>query len=94
MLSNVGDKLGRQGIVPGGRAGVPVFEYSPTEVKMNIVGHGRAGKDQVQILVKNLLKITSFHLDKFDMSDALALAIHHSRVAGTLEKMKEREITT
>jgi len=75
------------------RAGIPIFEYSPTEVKMNVVGHGRAGKDQVQILVGQLLKISTAQITKFDMSDALALAIHHCRVEGTWEKLREREIS-
>lgn len=76
------------------RAEIPIFEYSPTEVKMNVVGHGRAGKDQVQILVRQLLRIPSSQMAKFDMSDALALAIHHHRVEGTREKIREREIST
>jgi crossover junction endodeoxyribonuclease RuvC len=76
------------------RAQVPIFEYSPTEVKMNVVGHGRAGKDQVQIVVGQLLKMNIQQMAKFDMSDALALAIHHCLNAGTMQKIKEREITT
>jgi crossover junction endodeoxyribonuclease RuvC len=76
------------------RAQVPVFEYSPTEIKLNIVGHGRAGKDQVQILVRQILRLKSVEMSTFDMSDALALAIHHCRIWTTLKKMREREITT
>jgi crossover junction endodeoxyribonuclease RuvC len=75
------------------RAKVPIFEYSPTEIKLNIVGHGRAGKDQVQMLVRQLLGLKSALMSTFDMSDALALAIHHSRISATLKKMKERELT-
>ena len=81
-------------IYEAARAGVPIFEYNPTEVKMNVVGHGRAGKDQVQIVVRQLLKMTNANMAKFDMSDALALAIHHCLIAGTMQKIKEREITT
>ena len=73
-----------------GRAGVPIFEYNPTEVKSNIVGNGRASKDQVQFLVQALLGLPQ--LSKFDMSDALALAIHHARWSMTKTKMREREI--
>jgi crossover junction endodeoxyribonuclease RuvC len=74
------------------KAGVPIFEYNPTEIKLNIVGHGRAGKDQVQILVRQILKLNSAYMTEFDMSDALALAIHHSRISTTLKKIKEREL--
>lgn len=81
-------------IYEAAQAQVPVYEYNPTEVKLNVVGYGRAGKDQVQLVVKQLLKLGSVDMQKFDMSDALALAIHHSRIATTLTKMREQEITT
>jgi crossover junction endodeoxyribonuclease RuvC len=74
------------------RAKVPIFEYNPTEVKSSIAGNGRAGKDQVQFVVQALLGLPT--LRKFDMSDALALAIHHSRQAATKKKMRESEILT
>ncbi len=35
--------------------GVPVFEYTPTQVKMAVVGYGAAKKDQVQQMVARLL---------------------------------------
>lgn len=35
--------------------GVPVFEYTPTQVKMAVVGYGTAKKDQVQQMVARLL---------------------------------------
>ncbi|MBF0287460.1 MAG: crossover junction endodeoxyribonuclease RuvC [SAR324 cluster bacterium] len=56
---------------------LPVFEYSPLEVKQTLVGVGRASKDQVQHMVQILLnkKQTQFHEDE---SDALAIAITHS----------------
>jgi len=58
-------------------AGVSVGEYSPLEIKNNIVGYGRAEKHQVQLMVRNL---TGFQ-DEFetdDASDALAVAICHA----------------
>lgn len=72
------------------RAQVPLFEYLPTEIKASVVGNGRAGKDQVQFVVRGLLGLPV--LEKFDMSDALAVAIHHARIATTREKMKQLEI--
>src|ERR1041385_4988211 len=55
---------------------IPVGEYSPREVKKAIVGHGTASKEQVQYMVKSLLKLK--HTPKYyDTTDALAVAICH-----------------
>lgn len=53
--------------------GVPVFEYSPLEVKKAVVGYGRAEKRQVQVMVKAILKLDA--LPPADAADALAAAI-------------------
>jgi crossover junction endodeoxyribonuclease RuvC len=53
--------------------GVPVFEYSPLEVKKAVVGYGRAEKRQVQMMVKAILKLDA--LPPADAADALAVAI-------------------
>ena len=58
-------------------ADLPVYEYSPAEVKSAVTGYGRAEKPQVQQMVRALLKITD-HFDSFDASDALALALCHA----------------
>lgn len=63
-------------IYTGASLGIPVFEYSPLEVKQAVVGYGRAEKRQVQIMVKAILKLTS--LPPADAADALAVAICHS----------------
>jgi crossover junction endodeoxyribonuclease RuvC len=55
--------------------GIPVHEYAATEIKMAVVGYGRAGKEQVLGMVSSLLQISS-HLSK-DAADALAAAICH-----------------
>ncbi|MDA8235973.1 MAG: crossover junction endodeoxyribonuclease RuvC [Clostridia bacterium] len=56
---------------------IPVYEYTPLQVKQAVVGYGRAEKSQVQSMVKTLLG-----LDKVpkpdDVADALALAICHA----------------
>ena len=74
----------------GAKAGLKIFEYNPTEIKASLTGHGRASKDQVQFLVQALLGLPP--MTKFDMSDALALAIHHVRISTTREKMKAMEM--
>ena len=53
--------------------GIPVFEYSPLEVKKAVVGYGRAEKRQVQMMVKAILKLET--LPPADAADALAAAI-------------------
>jgi crossover junction endodeoxyribonuclease RuvC len=53
--------------------GIPVFEYSPLEIKKAVVGYGRAEKRQVQMMVKAILKLDA--LPPADAADALAAAI-------------------
>lgn len=58
------------------KRGIPVFEYSPLEIKKAVVGHGTAEKRQVQNMVKVLLRLKSIPHPP-DLADALALAICH-----------------
>ncbi len=57
-------------------AGLPVFEYTPAEIKRAVVGNGRAEKHQVQQMVKLLLELAKLPLP-YDAADALAVAICH-----------------
>lgn len=63
--------------------GIPIYEYTPLQVKQSIVGYGRAEKNQVQEMTRNFL-----HLDKIpkpdDAADALALAICHGHASDSL----------
>ena len=55
---------------------LPVLEYTPTQIKRAITGHGHADKVQVQHMVKLL---TGLHIDiQADEADALAVALCHS----------------
>jgi len=56
--------------------GVPVFEYTPLQVKQAIVGYGRAEKNQVQQMVKAMLGLNAVPKPD-DVADALALAMCH-----------------
>jgi crossover junction endodeoxyribonuclease RuvC len=58
-------------------AELPVYEYSPTEVKSAVTGYGRAEKPQVQQMIRSLLKLESLP-KQYDASDALAVAICHA----------------
>jgi crossover junction endodeoxyribonuclease RuvC len=57
-------------------AEIPLFEYAPTEVKMAVVGFGSAQKMQVSKMVKILLSLSEVP-EKYDATDALAIAICH-----------------
>lgn len=63
-------------------AGLEVSEYSPLEVKVSVVGYGRAEKQQVQMMVHSLLGIGP-RFDSYDATDALAVAICHGTRAQT-----------
>jgi crossover junction endodeoxyribonuclease RuvC len=58
-------------------ADLPVYEYSPAEVKSAVTGYGRAEKPQVQQMVRALLKLAELP-ETYDASDALAVAICHA----------------
>jgi crossover junction endodeoxyribonuclease RuvC len=57
---------------------VPVFEYTPTEIKKAIAGSGKAAKEQVQLMVKTLLPTAGFITH--DTSDALAVSLCHYHI--------------
>ena len=86
-------KLGQvRGVVllTAARANVEVFEYSPLEIKSALVGYGRAEKQQVQEMVRLLLKLKEAP-EPLDASDALAVAICHANTAGTYQRLSARK---
>ena len=56
--------------------GIPISEYNPVEIKQAITGYGRAGKRQIQEMVKVLLELDEIPKPD-DAADALAVAICH-----------------
>ena len=64
-----------------GRTGVPVFHYSPNEVKLAVTGDGTADKAQVQTMVARLLSLDQPPRPA-DAADALGLAVCHLGSAG------------
>lgn len=68
------------------RAGIPVSEYSPLEVKASVVGYGRAEKQQVQQMVKVILGLEE-PPESEDAADALAVAICHINIRTTENKL-------
>lgn len=57
--------------------GIPIYEYTPLQVKQAVVGYGRADKKQVQQMIKTILKLEKVPKPD-DTADALALAVCHA----------------
>ncbi|HSD82837.1 MAG TPA: crossover junction endodeoxyribonuclease RuvC, partial [Anaerolineae bacterium] len=58
------------------QANVPIYEYTPLEVKQAVTGSGRADKRQVQQMVTLLLNLSKIPKPD-DVADALAIALCH-----------------
>ena len=56
---------------------LPVFIYTPLQVKMSLTGYGRAEKEQIGQMVKTLLKLSEIPKPD-DTADALAVALTHA----------------
>jgi len=62
--------------------GIPVFEYTPLQVKQAVVGYGRAEKQQVISMTTSLLELPAPPKPD-DAADALAIAICHANIGGS-----------
>ena len=67
------------------KKGVPVFEYTPLQVKSAVTGFGQAQKPQVMEMTKRLLRLKAVPKPD-DTADALAIAICHAQYGGTALK--------
>ena len=65
------------------RAGIPVYEYTPMQVKQAVAGYGGAEKRQVMLMTQRLLRMVEIPRPD-DAADALAIAICHGRSATSL----------
>lgn len=63
--------------------GLPVYEYTPMQVKMAVVGYGKAEKHQVMEMTRNLLGLSEIPKPD-DAADALAVAICHGNVGSSV----------
>lgn len=61
-------------LLAGAKKKLPIYEFTPLEVKMNIVGYGRAQKIQIQKMIKLLLDLNEIPRPD-DAADALGLAL-------------------
>ena len=78
-------------ILAGEKHGIPMFEYTPLQVKKAVVGYGRATKPQVMDMVKRLLKLEQIPKPD-DAADALAIAICHARFATSLMNIEGENV--
>ena len=65
------------------KSGVPLYEYTPMQVKMAVTGYGKAEKRQVMDMTKRLLKLKTVPKPD-DAADALAIALCHARSTTSL----------
>lgn len=61
---------------------IPVYEYTPLQVKMAVTGYGQAKKPQIMEMTRRLLRLPEIPRPD-DAADALAMAITHTHAAGT-----------
>lgn len=64
---------------------VPVFEYTPLQVKQGVVGYGKAEKHQVMEMIKSILKLQQVPKPD-DVADALAVAVCHGHSRNSLRR--------
>lgn len=66
--------------------GLPIFEYTPLQIKQAVTGYGRADKMQVQQMVKMILNVEKLpKLD--DITDSMAIAICHAHSSKFAERL-------
>ncbi|SPF34138.1 component of RuvABC resolvasome, endonuclease [Candidatus Desulfosporosinus infrequens] len=75
-------------LLAGAQHGIPVYEYTPLQVKQAVVGYGKAEKNQVQQMVKGLLRLNEIPKPD-DTADALAIAICHAHSFALNRRMEE-----
>ena len=73
------------------RLQIPVYEYTPMQVKQAVVGYGLAEKQQVMDMTRRLLKLKAVPKPD-DADDALAIAICHARSATSLLRRQDPQV--
>lgn len=71
---------------------IPIYEYTPMQVKQAVVGYGLAEKKQIMDMTRRLLKLHSVPRPD-DAADALAIAICHARSTTSLLRRKDPNVT-
>jgi crossover junction endodeoxyribonuclease RuvC len=79
-------------ILAAAEAGLPVYEYTPNQVKRSIANYGHSGKERVQEMVRLQLGLDT-PPQPYDAADALAIALCHlwqSRLSRLINESEER----
>ena len=63
--------------------GIPIYEYTPLQIKSAVTGYGRSEKKQVMDMVKKILSLEKIPKPD-DTADALAIAVCHAHSSGSL----------
>lgn len=63
-------------ILAGANADLEIFEYAPKKIKSSVTGNGKAKKEQLRYMVKNILNLPKLP-PSLDESDAMGAAICH-----------------
>jgi crossover junction endodeoxyribonuclease RuvC len=64
-----------------------IFEYSALEVKSAVTGYGRAEKHQVRKMIELMVR-GDFSSSRYDLTDALGLAVTHAQVSMFRSRLK------
>jgi crossover junction endodeoxyribonuclease RuvC len=67
---------------------VPIFEYSPREIKLAVTGNGGASKQQIQKTLQQILNINQ-SITSYDITDAMAVAICHCHRSTTARRVTQ-----
>lgn len=63
-------------LLAGEEANLPIFQYTPLQVKSSLTGYGKAEKNQIQFMVTKILHLKEIPKPD-DAADAVAIAITH-----------------
>lgn len=77
-------------VLAAARRGIPVYMYTPSEVKKALTGNGRADKKQMTAMVTRILGLSA-PPKPADAADALAIAICHCWRAPLLRRQREAQ---
>lgn len=67
-------------------AGIPLYEYTPLQIKQSVTGYGRADKKQIQSMVKMILNLNVIPKPD-DAADGLAVAICHAHSSAMNQRL-------
>ena len=92
VTTGIGVSHGRGVILlAAAKKGLPIFEYTPMQVKQAVCGYGKAEKRQVMDMTRRLLKMKEVARPD-DAADAIALALCHGRSSTSL--LAEKNLLT